>query len=78
MSMRLRHLQAYLDKFTEGQKGTMISDCPVYIETLDGHLEEIKKIEVQENKIIGAAEPARLVFKTEHIKRWKSTTFSGN
>ena len=78
MSMRLRHLQAYLDKFTEGQKGTMISDCPVYIETLDGHLEEIKKIEVQESKIIGAAEPARLVFKTEHIKRWKSPTFSGN
>tara|TARA_B110000285_G_C14566042_1_gene355690 strand:+ start:363 stop:533 length:171 start_codon:yes stop_codon:yes gene_type:complete len=56
----------------------MISDCPVYIETLDGHLEEIKKIEVQESKIIGAPEPARLVFKTEHIKRWKSTTFSGN
>jgi len=41
-------------------------------------LEEIKKIEVQESKIIGAPEPARLVFKTEHIKRWKSATFSGN
>ena len=35
MSMRLRELQQYLDKFTLGQKGTAISDCPVYIETQD-------------------------------------------
>jgi hypothetical protein len=31
--MRLRDLQSVLDKFTDGQKGTIISDCPIYIET---------------------------------------------
>jgi len=49
MSMRVRELQEYLGKFTDAQKGTAISDCPIYIETQDGHLEEIRKIEVQEN-----------------------------
>ena len=73
--MRLRDLQQILEKFTDGQKGTMISDCHVYIETQDGHLEEIRRIEVQENQIIGAPEPARVVFKTENIKRWRSPTY---
>ena len=58
--MRVRELQQYLGKFTNNEKGTVISDCPVYIETQDGHLEEIRRIELQENKIIGAPEPARL------------------
>jgi hypothetical protein len=75
MSMRVRELQQYLGKFTNNEKGTMISDCPIYIETQDGHLEEIRRIELQENKIIGAPEPARLVFKSESIKRWKSPTY---
>ena len=48
MSMRVRELQEYLGKFTMNQKGTAISDCPIYIETQDGHLEEIRRIEVQE------------------------------
>jgi len=73
--MRVRELQAYLGKFTDAQKGTAISDCPIYIETQDGHLEEIRKIEVQENAIIGAPEPARVVFKSESIQRWKSPTY---
>ena len=51
MSMRVRELQEYLGKFTSNQKGTAISDCPIYIETQDGHLEEIRRIEVQENTI---------------------------
>ena len=68
MSMRVRELQQYLGKFTNNEKGTVISDCPVYIETQDGHLEEIRRIELQENKIVGAPEPARLVFKTENIQ----------
>ena len=38
--MRLRDLQQILSKFTNGQKGTVISDCPIYIETKDGYLEE--------------------------------------
>ena len=50
MSMRVRELQEYLGKFTMNQKGTAISDCPIYIETQDGHLEEIRRIEVQENQ----------------------------
>ena len=73
--MRVRELQQYFGKFTNNEKGTMISDCPIYIETQDGHLEEIRRIELQENKIIGAPEPARLVFKSESIKRWKSPTY---
>jgi hypothetical protein len=75
MSMRVRELQQYLGKFTDAQKGNAISDCPIYIETQDGHLEEIRLIEVQQNKIVGAPEPARVVFKTESIKRWKSPTY---
>jgi|TARA_R110000803_G_scaffold186084_1_gene248518 hypothetical protein len=75
MSMRVRELQQYLGKFTNNEKGTVISDCPVYIETQDGHLEEIRRIELQENKIVGAPEPARLVFKTENIQRWRSITY---
>ncbi len=64
MSMRVRELQQYLGKFTDNEKGTAISDCPSYIETQDGHLEEIRLIEVQQNKIVGAPEPARVVFKS--------------
>ena len=75
MSMRVRELQQYLGKFTNNEKGTVISDCPIYIETQDGHLEEIRRIELQENKIVGAPEPARLVFKSESIKRWRSITY---
>ena len=73
--MRVRDLQQYLGKFTENEKGTAISNCHIYIETHDGHLEEIRRIEVQQNTIIGAPEPARVVFKTENIKRWRSPTF---
>jgi len=46
--MRLRDLQQVLSKFTNGQKGTIISDCPIYIETKDGYLEEIRRIELQQ------------------------------
>ena len=53
MSMRVRDLQQYLGKFTENEKGTAISNCHIYIETHDGHLEEIRRIEIQENNIIG-------------------------
>ena len=43
--MRLRDLQQILDRFTNGQKGTVISDCPVYIETMTGHLEDVRRME---------------------------------
>jgi len=75
MSMRVRDLQQYLGKFTENQKGTAISNCHLYIETQNGHLEEIRKIEIQENNIIGHDEPTRMVLKTESIERFRSLTF---
>tara|TARA_R110000803_G_scaffold57393_1_gene115280 strand:+ start:60 stop:296 length:237 start_codon:yes stop_codon:yes gene_type:complete len=75
MSMRVRDLQQYLGKFTDDQKGTAISNCHLYIETSSGHLEEIRKIEIQENNIIGHDEPTRMVLKTESIERFKSLTF---
>ena len=75
MSMRVRDLQQYLGKFTKDEKGTAISECHLYIETSSGHLEEIRKIEIQENNIIGHDEPTRMVLKTERIERFKSLTF---
>ena len=75
MSMRVRDLQQYLSKFTDGQKGTAVSDLNIYIETQDGHLEEIRKIEVQESVMIGAKEPGRIVIKSESVERFKSPTF---
>jgi hypothetical protein len=75
MSMRVSDLQQYLGKFTDDKKGTAISNCHIYIETQNGHLEEIRKIEIQENNIIGHAEPLRMVLKTEGIERFKSLTF---
>ena len=75
MSMRVRDLQQYLGKFTEDQKGTAISNCHIYIETASGHLEEIRKIEIQQNNSIGHDEPTRMVLKTESIERFRSLTF---
>jgi hypothetical protein len=73
--MRLRDLQQILDQFTRGQKGTMISDCPVYIETMTGHLEDVRRIEIQESSIIGDANPARLVIKADKNELFRSRTF---
>mgnify|MGYP003637684655 FL=1 len=73
--MRVRDLQQVLGKFTRNEKGTIISDCPIYIETMDGKLEEIRKIELQESKLINSPEPARLVLKAESLRRFTSPTF---
>ena len=73
--MRLRDLQEILEKFTNGQKATMISDCPVYIETMSGHLEDVRRIEIQESTIIGDSNPARLVIKADKNELFKSLTF---
>ena len=67
--------QQILEKFTNGQKGTIISDCPVYIETQSGHLEDVRRIEVQESAIIGDPNPARLVLKADSDNRIRSITF---
>ena len=76
--MRLRDLQEILDKFTNGQKGTIISDCPVYIETMSGHLEDIRRIEIQESAIIGDHNPARVVIKADKDELFRSLTYKQN
>ena len=68
MSLRLRDLQQILDKFTNGNKGTAISDCFIYMENDQGGLNEIGKIELQESKLIGKANSSaawRIVLKKD-------------
>ena len=53
--MFVKHLQQYLDRFTQGEngrQGNAGSNARVYMH-VNGHLEEIKRIEVQESNIIG-------------------------
>ena len=73
--MRLRDLQQVLGKFTNNEKGTIISDCPIYIETMDCRLEEIRKVELQESKLINSPEPCRVVLNAESLKSFMSPTF---
>ena len=50
--MYVKHLQEYLDKFTEGtdgRRGNAVSNARVYIMSKTGYLEEIRRIEVHEN-----------------------------
>tara|TARA_R100000908_G_C3627723_1_gene70101 strand:- start:73 stop:315 length:243 start_codon:yes stop_codon:yes gene_type:complete len=50
--MLIKHLQEYLDKFTEGpggRKGNAVSNARIYIMSSKGYLEEIKRIEVHES-----------------------------
>ena len=61
--MFVKHLQEYLDQFTNGKKGNAISNATIYMH-VGGHLEEIRRIEVQESNIIG--QPSiRVVLKPE-------------
>ena len=60
--MYVRHLQQYLEKFTDGRKGNGVSNATIYVQ-VGGHLEEIRRIEVQESNIIGN-DSIRVVFKT--------------
>ena len=59
--MFVKHLQEYLDQFTNGKKGNAVSNARVYMQ-MNGHLEEIKRIEVQDSNIIGQTS-IRVVFK---------------
>ena len=60
--MFVRHLQQYLDQLTDGRKGNGVSNATIYVQ-VGGHLEEIRRIEVQESNIIGN-DSIRVVFKT--------------
>jgi len=50
--MRVQDLQQLLEKFTDKLKGNAISDATIYVEK-NGYLEEVRRIEVHENSIIG-------------------------
>ena len=64
--MCVKHLQEYLDQFTDGKKGNAVSNARIYME-VNGHLEEIKRIEVQESNIIGQS-AIRVVLKPTRQK----------
>ena len=46
--MFVKHLQEYLDKFTDGKKGNAVSNATIYMQ-VGNYLEEIKRIEVHES-----------------------------
>ena len=79
MSLRMRDLQQILDKFTNGNKGTAVSDCFIYMENDQGGLNEIGKIELQESTLIGKQNSSaawRVVLKKDRATtQFQSTTF---
>ena len=79
MSLRMRDLQQILDKFTNGNKGTSISDCFICMENDRGGLNEIGRIELQESKIIGKQNSSaawRVVLKKDQKQTFlQSTTY---
>ena len=68
--MRVQYLQQLLGEFTDKLKGNAINDATIYV-AKDGYLEEIKRIEIHENNIIGKRPRSgiRLVMKTANEKR---------
>ena len=64
--MFVKHLQEYLDQFTDGKKGNAVSNATIYMQ-VNGHLEEVRRIEVQESNIIGQS-AIRVVFKPTREK----------
>ena len=63
----VKDLQQFLETFTDKLKGNAISYAIIYVEK-DGFLEEIKRMEVQENRLIGQS-GLRLVLKTQKEKK---------
>ena len=68
--MRVQDLQQLLSEFTDKLKGNAISDAKIYV-AKDGYLEEIRRIEVHEDNILGKRPSTgiRLVMKTMNEKR---------
>ena len=52
--MFVKHLQEYLEQFTtvKGKQITGVGNAKIYME-VNGHLEEVRRIEVQDSNIIG-------------------------
>ena len=65
--MLVKDLQQFLGSFTDKLKGNAISDARIYVEK-NGYLEEIKRMEVQEQMVIGQS-GLRLVLKTQSEKK---------
>ena len=65
--MLVKDLQQFLETLTDKLKGNAISYARIYVEK-DGFLEEIKRMEVQENRLIGQS-GLRLVLKTQKEKK---------
>ena len=65
--MLVKDLQQFLGSFKDKLKGNAISHAKIYVEK-NGYLEEIKRMEVQEHKIIGQS-GLRLVLKTYNEKK---------
>ena len=63
----VKDLQQFLETFTDKLKGNAISHARIYVEK-DGFLEEIKRMEVQEHRLIGQS-GLRLVLKTQKEKK---------
>ena len=63
----VKDLQQFLGTFTDKLKGNAISHARIYVEK-DGFLEEIKRMEVQENRLIGQS-GLRLVLKSQKEKK---------
>ena len=69
--MFVKHLQDYLEKFTEGpggKRGNAVSNARIYIMDEKGFLEEIKRIEVHESTIIGDSS-IKVVLKPQREKK---------
>ena len=65
--MLVKDLQQFLETFTDKLKGNAISHARIYVEK-DGYLEDIVRMEVQENRMIGQS-GLRLVLKTQKEKK---------
>ena len=69
--MFVKHLQDYLEKFTEcpnGNRAHALSHARIYIMDEKGFLEEIKRIEVHESTIIGDGS-IKVVLKPQREKK---------
>ena len=65
--MLVKDLQQFLGSFTDKLKGNAVSDARIYVEK-NGYLEEIKRMEVQEQMVIGQS-GLRLGLKTQSEKK---------
>ena len=64
--MYIKDLMRYLEHFIDGDKGTAINNAKIYMK-VGPYLEEIKRIDVEEDNIIGNTS-IRVVFKPNKLQ----------